>query len=342
MCEILKRAPREIVADKVNYVWKLAHYLPPSTIRSGLQRKLTIKLAQRIALTYLKPVVASWRYQRGNRSLHLTLSSDNKQDEQKASLAATPSIGGSLSSSSSSTSTESSSSSSSSSSDVNNDDVVPQVESVVDSLLNGLRDTDTVVRWSSAKGIGRISERLSSDYADQILDAVLELFAPNESDHSWHGGCLALAELARRGLLLPPRLISVVPLTIRSLLYDIRSGTHSVGAHVRDAACYLAWSFARAYSPEIMKPYVTELSKGLLISCVFDREVNVRWAAAAAFQEHVGRQGSFPHGMDILNEAHYFTLGNPQRAFTHVAFFIAQYQEYEYPLLDHLLTVKIR
>jgi hypothetical protein len=65
LCEILKRAPREVLVDKVESIRRLAHYLPPSTIRSGGQRKLTIKLAQRIALTYLKPRLASWRYQRG-------------------------------------------------------------------------------------------------------------------------------------------------------------------------------------------------------------------------------------------------------------------------------------
>ena len=36
---------------------------------STLQRKLTMKLSQRVGLQYLPPRVAKWRYQRGQRSL---------------------------------------------------------------------------------------------------------------------------------------------------------------------------------------------------------------------------------------------------------------------------------
>ena len=75
---------------------------------------------------------------------------------------------------------------------------------------------------------------------------------------------MALAELSRRGLLLPSHLSSVVPLTLRALTFDVRTATHSIGAHVRDAACYVIWAFARAYAPEIMSPYVHELARGLL------------------------------------------------------------------------------
>ena len=90
-----------------------------------------------------------------------------------------------------------------------------------------------------------------------------------------------MAELARRGLLLPVRLPEAIPLILEALQYDIRRGTHSVGTHVRDAACYVCWAFARAYAPTVMKPYVLGLAQGMLTCAVFDRELNCRRAAAS-------------------------------------------------------------
>lgn len=87
---------------------------------------------------------------------------------------------------------------------------------------------DTIVRWSAAKGIGRVCQRLPKDMADEVISSVLSLFendtflVPAEgftstleisavSDSTWHGTCLAIAELSRRGLLLPSRLAEVLP-----------------------------------------------------------------------------------------------------------------------------------
>lgn len=122
----------------------------------------------------------------------------------------------------------------------------------------------------------------------------------------------------------------------------MNKGTHSVGSNVRDAACYVVWSFARAYPPHIMKPYVHTLSTQLIVESLFDREVNCRRAASATFQECVGRQGTFPHGIEILTEADYFTLSNRVNAYLHVSTFVAQFKEYFPSMAQHLAFIKLR
>ena len=80
------------------------------------------------------------------------------------------------------------------------------------------------MRWSAAKGIGRICERLPKELAGDVIHSIEELFSIGESDWAWHGGCLAIAECARRGLLLTSHLHEVVPLIIKALQYDVRRG----------------------------------------------------------------------------------------------------------------------
>lgn len=220
-------------------------------------------------------------------------------------------------------------------------DVPEIVEEIIEMLLAGLRDTDTVVRWSAAKGIGRITSRLTSALSDEVLSSILELFSPGEGDGSWHGACLALAELARRGLLLPMSLPKVVPYVVKALHYDIRRGPHSVGSHVRDAAAYVCWAFGRAYYHVDMRYVLEQLAPHLLTVACYDREVNCRRAAAAAFQENVGRQGNYPHGIDIVNTADYFSLSSRLNSYLHVAVYIAQYEGYLYPFAEELLHNKI-
>ena len=226
-------------------------------------RKLLVKLFARIGCSYLPPKVAKWRYQRGKRSLIENLrgkESPRTRDETVDNSA----------------------------SNLCCDELffVPdQVEDAADQLLRSLTDPATIVRWSAAKGIGRLTERLPALCADDMLDAVLRICSDLEHDRAWHGACLALAELARRGLLLPERLGEVIPIVVRAIGYDVRRGQHSVGSHVRDASCYTCWAFARAYEPSILRPHVRMLSVALVLTSLFDREVNCRRAASAAFQE---------------------------------------------------------
>lgn len=136
-----------------------------------------------------------------------------------------------------------------------------------------------------------------------MVGSVLELYNENvfkdsngaldisaTSEHAWHGACLSVAELSRRGLLLPERLKETVDWIILALKFDLKRGSHSIGSNVRDAACYVCWSFARAYAPHVIQSYVSQVAHSLVSVSVYDREINVRRAASAAFQENVGRQ----------------------------------------------------
>lgn len=110
------------------------------------------------------------------------------------------------------------------------EEIPEEIEIVVGLMLDGLQDKDTIVRWSAAKGLARLCERLSKEFADQVIESVIDLFAMdcimqeggsdapsfqpdiiNVSDSTWHGVCLCIAELSRRGLLVPSNLHRVVP-----------------------------------------------------------------------------------------------------------------------------------
>lgn len=94
----------------------------------------------------------------------------------------------------------------------------------------------------------------------------------------------------------------------------------------------------------MLRPFAPQLSESVVIAFLFDREVNCRRAASAAFQEFVGRQGAqnFKHGISILTTADYFSLGNRNDAYTAISLHIAQYDEYRRPMLKNLYDVKLR
>ncbi|XP_062936879.1 tubulin-specific chaperone D isoform X4 [Cynocephalus volans] len=280
LAQIFKHGKRE---DCLPYATTVLECLDSCRLPESNQtllRKLGVKLVQRLGLTFLKPKVAAWRYQRGCRSLAANLQCVTQGQSEQKPLVVT--------------------------SDSEEDCDVPEgVERVIEQLLVGLKDTDTIVRWSAAKGIGRMAGRLPKELADDVVGSVLDCFSFQETDKAWHGGCLALAELGRRGLLLPSRLADVVPVILKALTYDEKRGASSVGANVRDAACYVCWAFARAYEPQELKPFVTAISSALVIAAVFDRNVNCRRAASAAFQENVGRQDTAVSALAALCSEYY-------------------------------------
>lgn len=75
----------------------------------------------------------------------------------------------------------------------------------------------------------------------------------------------------------------------QALFFDVRKGAASIGSNVRDASAYVVWSLARTEDTNAMKPFALELAQNLMRVALFDREIHIRRAASAAFQENVGR-----------------------------------------------------
>lgn len=150
-----------------------------------------------------------------------------------------------------------------------------------------------------------------------MLDNVLQLFLihgspsrriqdlPAVAEATWHGTCLTCAEMGRRGLIHTDRLpelldwlkkvsqkfdvIDCLFTPSEALLFDIRKGAHSVGSSVRDAASYVLWALARSQDGLALKPHALSLAQRLVAVSLYDREIHIRRAASAAFQENVGR-----------------------------------------------------
>ncbi|XP_029015164.1 tubulin-specific chaperone D [Betta splendens] len=318
LAKLFKHGKRDDILKYAPTILQCLEQKHLSESSQAMMRKLGVKLTQRLGLTFLKPRLASWRYQRGSRSLAANLS--------------TPKPGGATDAVTPDVETQ----------EKEEDyDIPEEVETVIEHLLVGLKDKETIVRWSAAKGIGRVTGRLPKELADEVVESLMDCFSFQETDNAWHGGCLALAELGRRGLLLPSRLPDVVPLIIKSLTYEEKRGACSVGSNVRDAACYVCWSFARAYEPKELEPFVSQIASALLITTAFDRNVNCRRAASAAYQENVGRQGTFPHGIDILTAADYYAVGNISNCYLNISVYIAGFPEYTKAMIDHLVAMKI-
>jgi tubulin-specific chaperone D len=116
------------------------------------------------------------------------------------------------------------------------------------------------------------------------------------------------------------------------LYFDLRKGAHSIGSNVRDAASYALWALARSQNHSALIPHANNLAQRLATVALYDREIHIRRAASAAFQEHVGRtvsqtlvlltwisllslQNLFPHGIDVLGKTDFYAVSIRRNAF---------------------------
>uniref|UniRef100_A0A183C119 Tubulin-specific chaperone D n=1 Tax=Globodera pallida TaxID=36090 RepID=A0A183C119_GLOPA len=315
------------------FAFDLLCALSPQFVRANcpniLIRDLIAKLLQRLALVLLRPRLAPWRYHCGHRSLEENLRGRRGQTEA-------------VESDRKQCTEEEGDEEGEDESAVHYD----QVEILLGELLLKVTDKDNVVRWTAAKGIARICARLPRQMGAEVVSSVLvNCFGESNADeaaNAWHGGCLALAELCRRGCLLPDQVPKVVVgILPRALTFEQFHLGFTQAVNVRDAACYICWAFARAYEAELLRQLLSPLAGILLSVALFDREVNVRRAASAAFQENVGRNDSFPHGIAVLSMVDFVEVARIKHCYTELAVQVAaHFGCFVRPMLDHLCGLK--
>ncbi|SJX60387.1 related to Tubulin-folding cofactor D [Sporisorium reilianum f. sp. reilianum] len=324
LCEVLKTSEPAFVVAHLQAIQDIVDaYEAPhnaSLAGNGLIIKYQTKLASRLALKLLRP-----RARRTANKFHVLGASGNTSPAKDSQV---------------------------DNDDDDESDIPAETDLFISRLIDALQHKDTVVRYSAAKGVARLCDRLPTSFLTQVVDAIISLFhinIPNlsssspdlssVSEHTWQGACMALAELSRRGLMFEHMLSEALPWIPRALLFDVRRGAHSVGASVRDAACYVVWALARSNDTASIRPHALELARKLVAVATLDRDVSIRRAASAAFQECVGRLALFPHGIDVIRMTDFYAVSVRRSAFLDCAVKVAAFEEYRGYLLDHLVDV---
>ncbi|GAA5944447.1 hypothetical protein JCM10213_002657 [Rhodosporidiobolus nylandii] len=237
------------------------------------------------------------------------------------------------------------------------DEVPEEVEVGVGELIEGLAHPDTLPRYSSAKYLARLCQSLPPSFASQIIYAVLSvleeaLSEANEqgmadrAEGKVQGACLAVGELARRGLIgrgedAEEQVGKVVKGVLQALGFDHQHLSRSLGTSARDSAAYVLWSLSRTLPAPLARQHAQKIAERLVCTALFDREVQVRRAASAAFQEGVGRWSIFPHGIDVLRKVDFFTVSVRHRAYLQAAPSVAEHLEYRSSVLAHLVDTGV-
>ena len=204
------------------------------------------------------------------------------------------------------------------------------LEIAVTYLMDQLAAGDTGLRFAASKALAKITSQLDQDSARQIIDSVLEdlkvdvitpgsnfgeesLFEPdtyprgrfrnkdsdlkNVNALKWHGLVLTLSHFMFQRSVAASRLLCPIEQLIEALNFTQKNALgSSVGANVRDAACFGLWALAKKYSTadisaasDLGTRIFQTLANELVVAALLDPAGNIRRGAAAALQEMVGR-----------------------------------------------------
>jgi len=232
------------------------------------------------------------------------------------------------------------------------------VETTIGFLLENLADNDTPVRLAASKALSVITLKLDPEMASQVIDAVHELLhknvlwkknpndpsAPRTRDLNavnpleWHGLMLTLSHLVYRRSPPAENLSNIIQALITGLAFERRNPSGgSIGANVRDAACFGIWALARRYTTKellavqtpaslVPKYNATDasvlqlLATELIVAATLDPSGNIRRGSSAALQELIGRHpDTVEKGIWVVQTVDYHAVALRSRALREVA-----------------------
>lgn len=322
--------PRSAIKPRSPALLKVITDLDLINVNRILVTHMFVKVVQRAGLSLLPVRLAGWRYKRATRLL------GSLKDFSDGTLPSTLTKQTIINDVQMDTNPEQL---------IEEQESLQYIEMILGALFTAAQNAQTRIRWSAAKGIAQAASRLSKERAGDIIDMVTDgdFFSPLSNESAWHGGCLILAEMSRHGIILEEKLERVMGIVRNAIVFDKIKGSMATGAHIREAACYICWAMSRTYEDAILKPYISALSANLLCDMLFDKELQCRRAASAAFQELIGRQGAFSQEeISLLTDLDYHNVGQRQFAYLHLAPMVAKRgDKYVEPFVDHLIELKV-
>ncbi|RKP21438.1 ARM repeat-containing protein [Rozella allomycis CSF55] len=301
---LMKKARRERLVEPAKMLLLLVINL--ETGNDTNWKKIKVKLLQRCGLVLMEPLKNHWRLFNGTRKL---LKSEAFEEVKK----------------------------------IEDEEVWvdESVDEIINYLLENVGDKETVIRWSVAKGMARIVYRLPFNMANQILTCLVDIFTFSEPSvyqcHLLHGLCLTFAQLLHRGLVPKIFLDKILIIVCEALGFELNPMIHGMnGQNVRDAAAYACWTASRCFQghEDVYAKFDGLINKLVCVS-LLDREVQVRRACSAAFQEWVGRTASVTNGISLMSIMDYFSVGNRVNSFQNASKEVFQFEEYRIPLIEY-------
>ena len=195
------------------------------------------------------------------------------------------------------------------------------IEEQIDSMIANMTSKDGAVRNGVAKSLAILFGSLPRFYSSQVFS---HIFNYNE-DHpqillalSLHTECLFLGQIVRNGKMDRISLPILLNKISKSLTFQSPDVPLSLSREIRDSGCALVWSLARSHMLNL--PIVEIIVPSLVNLCLFDRDINLRRAGAAALQELVGRIGTtlYPFGLELIGEIDFWSVAHLEDTFIRI------------------------